>query len=225
MNSSSDILQQAIDRRFDGATSANSDAVAINNDFYMDVLSVFHAPERFDAEDFQKYPVEVILDYLRRTHGFYLTKNLPELDFAAATLAKREPRLVALQETILSFFTDFRSKLEKHISEEESQLFPYLDMLIQAKGNDQKVDNTRSKLIDFMVHHSDDLEDELNATVKKMEMIAEGTKDSFALKMMITRLTFFELDLRIHGRLEDEVLMPLALQLEKDVVGSDKLRY
>ena len=218
--SSSDVLHQAIDRRFADDQSVKTEAVSINNDFYMDVLSVFHAPERFNPADFQKYPIEIILDYLRRTHHFYVTKNLPELEFAAATLAKREPRLAPMQELILNFFTEFREKLEKHISEEEARLFPYLDTLCESRvtGKLPNDDSAKQQLMGFLVHHDDDLEDQLQEFVRKLDLITEETKDSFSLKMMITRLTFFELDLRIHGRLEDEVLMPLAIEMEKELL-------
>lgn len=221
-NATSDVLHQAIDRRFEVEQSSAEGAVSLNNDFYMDVLSVFHAPERFIAEDFQKYPVSIVLEYLKRTHKFYLKKNLPELSFAADTMAKRDPRLAVVQQMFLSFFNDFRIKLEKHIAEEEAHLFPYLDALCKAEhtGKLAVTAASKMKLLDFLVHHNDDLENELQELVKKIELMAEGKKDSFALKMMITRLNFFELDLRIHGRLEDEVLMPLALQLEKVVLES-----
>ncbi len=225
--SSSDVLHQAIDRRFAIDHAETNEVVAINNDFYMDILSVFHAPECFDPDDFKKYPVEVILDYLKRTHQFYLQKNLPELSFAAATMAEREPRLVTLQEMFLTFFTDFRDELEKHIAEEETHLFPYLEALGKADaiGKLNYDASSKMKLLDFLLHHNDDLENHLQDLVKKLELMAEGAKDSFALKMMITRLSFFELDLRIHGRLEDEVLMPMALQLEKDVLKSDSIQF
>lgn len=79
--------------------------------------------------------------------------------------------------------------------------------------------------MDFLLHHSDDLENEIHLFVKKLETIAASYDDNFAFRMMITRLSVFELDLRIHGKIEDEVLMPLALQLENDVLGSDNLQF
>lgn len=223
----SEILDQTINRRFENGIAQIKEQPKLNNDFYMDLLCVFHAPDQFKATDSMKYPVEVILGYLKQTHEFYLTKNLSEIELAIGTITQRQPGLAPLQELVLSFFTGFKDRLESHILEEEAHLFPYIEALCGTQAKVKLTYNAKNKmkLMDLLLHHSDDLENEIHLFVKKLETIAASYDDNFAFRMMITRLSVFELDLRIHGKIEDEVLMPLALQLENDVLGSDNLQF
>ncbi|MEM8892926.1 MAG: hemerythrin domain-containing protein [Bacteroidota bacterium] len=223
---SSDLIQQTIDRRFEQNASITDQASPIERDFYMDLLCVFHDPKKFEAEDFMKYSIQTLLTYLKQTHQFYLSKNLADLEYAVESMAERDTSLAPLQEHFLTFFRKFRKKLEDHINEEELHLFPYLEALSEASANGTLRYSATSKmqLVDFLLHHSDDLEQEISSIVKKLRLVIETKKGSFGLKLLTTKLSIFETDLRIHGQIEDDVLMPKALQLEKDILQSANIR-
>ena len=224
---SSDLIQQTVNRRFDNTESAKNQMPVIDRDLYMDLLCVFHDPQKFEAREFMKYPMKSLLAYLQQTHEFYLSKNLADLEYSVESMAQSDPGLEPLQQHFLAFFRKFRERLEAHINEEEHHLFPYIKALSDARVNGtlRYSASSKMKLVDFLLHHDDDLEKEIGAIVKKLQLVLETKKGSFALKMITTKLSIFETDLRIHGRIEDEVLMPMALQLEKDVLKSDSIQF
>lgn len=218
MNQYAEILEETINRRFEQKNIPQTSHHSPDSDFYMDLLCVFHSPDRFEASDFMKYPLTVILNYLRKTHQLYLNRSLAALEFAAATLASREPELAHVQEMVEEFFTKFKQNLEAHIQEEEKHLFPYIDNLSKIIGNGQNNQyKSSNRLMDFMLHHDDELEAAMSNMVKQLADLPKTYKDSFAFRMLLTRFSIFELDLRIHGKMEDEVLVPMALQMEQRI--------
>ena len=224
----SDQLKTLIARRFDNA--ANKAAISpaqgqLNHDFFVDLLCVFHHPEQFKATDFMSYPLPVVVTYLRKTHQYYLGKNLEELDLAIATLAQGRKDLASLQATLALYMQKLKAELTQHIQEEEESLFPYIDALLAANGNQQFTFGFKQKvqLIDFLLHHDDKVEESLRHLVAILERKVAQYNDSFAYRMLVNRLKVFELDLRIHSQLEEEVLMPMALTLEKKVLNNPNL--
>jgi len=214
-----DIYHELIERRFREENKCVGLTKSINDDFYVDLLCVFHQPESFKAEDFLNYSLSSILLYLRQTHLLYTNKVLEEISASIEELSKSDKKFEKLQTSLQLFFDKFRADLEEHIQEEEKHLFPYIDTLIDSKELPKPGFDLERKiqLIDFLLHHDDSHEEDL----KKLTLALNKTSsfdDSFAFRMLVNRLSLFELDLRIHAKMEEEVLMPMALALEKSIL-------
>ncbi|MEM1407224.1 MAG: hemerythrin domain-containing protein [Bacteroidota bacterium] len=215
---SADQFSQQINRRFTGSQEVdNTINPSLDEDFFVDLLCVFNDPERFDATDFMDYPISSILLYLRKTHELYVTESLQGVSNAIENLAKRNSTLGALKQGLDNFFSNFRNKLEAHIEEEETTLFPYIESLIDAQMGDSITKATpESVLTDFLKHHDDELEEDLRDLVVALKMLPKKyNDDSFAFRMMLNKVSILELDLNVHGKIEEQVLIPKALVLEK----------
>ncbi len=57
----------------------NTALIEVNPDFLVDVLNVFCSHQEIKYNLFEKYPVPVLIDYLKRSHVYYLEKILPEI--------------------------------------------------------------------------------------------------------------------------------------------------
>ncbi len=211
------ILDYRIGAGSDAAISIKKDQVA---SFYVDILGLFNHPETFDGPSFYKYPLPLVLHYLKRAHIHYLGKNLLELEQAINGIARRLPELTELKTSLQRFFSSFKKDLTRHIEDEEELLFPYIESLwkAQTKGMASIDIVQKLKLMDYMLEHSDAQEKDLSDLVRSLEHLNDYIKDSFAFKMLVNRMKLFELDLRIHGKIEDEVLVPLAIDLEKKIL-------
>ncbi|MEO1052093.1 MAG: hypothetical protein AAFX87_15785 [Bacteroidota bacterium] len=215
------LYTRLIDRRFDiQLANSSQNELSTDTDFYMDLLCAFHKPEDFDAQKFFRHPLDLIIKYLKHTHQFYITKNLPEIELAISLIAEHRPDLRWLQATMSTYYLQLHDHLKKHLEDEEINLFPYIEALIKAERSRKlSYDLPRKiKLMDFLLDHSHDIENDLKDLVAKLKTMEEQYQDSFAFRMLVTRLSVFELDLRIHARIEDEVLMPMAFELENKVL-------
>ena len=190
----------------------------IDHHFYQMVSDVFQSPECFKASLFQQFDLPVILDYLRRTHTFYLTRRLAEINMAIHQLDFKIPHRTYWVSLLSHFFDKICKELAEHIHEEQ-HLFPYVDALILLKhGKNTQYDFRRKvELINYVLDHDDHVEMQLRSLIKVLKKERAQFSDHLALNILLTRLELFDLDLTIHAKIENEVLMPKAIDLEQRI--------
>ncbi|MEM7549873.1 MAG: hypothetical protein AAF363_09365 [Bacteroidota bacterium] len=217
-----DLLERQVARRFNQFDQPNEclGKFEITKDLYIDLLCAFNDPDSFKASTFLDYPLPSILLYLKRTHELYKTRSLQEIMMAIERLNRADHTIAQTQSFLLSFFTKFKSDLESHIKEEEVKLFPYIESLMVSQENQiANFSVEKTALQDFLCHHDDHLEADLFNLVKILEALSEKHTDSFDFRMLVNKLSVFELDLRIHGKIEEEVLITKAIALEKKALS------
>ena len=73
-------------------------------------------------------------------------------------------------------------------------------------------------LINHLLHHTDEPEKKLRSLIELLEDKKEHFEDQLALNVLLSKLESFERDLLVHAKLEEQVLIPKALELEKEVL-------
>ena len=100
-----------------------------HTEFIATLLRVFEE-KLFSAREFDLFPVEMIVDYIQRTHIFYFEKKLPEIEQSILLLSghydSHHPILAALQ----NFFHRYVQDLSEHIQAEEHLLLPYIKAVL-----------------------------------------------------------------------------------------------
>jgi regulator of cell morphogenesis and NO signaling len=66
----------------------------------------------------------------------------------------------------------------------------------------------------FIEHHSDTVELQISEVKKHIVRAQQSAYEIFPFRVLLKQLDEFEKDLRIHAKIEDEVLIPKALELE-----------
>ena len=197
----------------------------ITPEFYHDLVDVFNNPSLFEAAHFQQYSVPMILQYLRSTHRFYLDRRLGEIELSIESLARNNEHDNHWIEFLNRFFEAYKIELTEHILDEEDNLFPYIDALLQAE-QEKEIHfrfSQKIKLINFLLRHDHQIEDNLRKVLAVLEDKSGQFENSFSFRMLMIQLKNFELDLSIHARMEEEVLMPKALRLEKEILGNSAI--
>jgi regulator of cell morphogenesis and NO signaling len=182
------------------------------------LLRVFEDEQSFQAKDFRSYPFELIIDYIRRTHRFYLHKILPEIEqninFLLQDYAVSHPLLPIL----ITFYNDYKKELMEHIQEEESELLPHIEYLMDI--NEKEIDlvdfyNKSNYTINDFIDHHHDSEEEITKVRNSILMYQPPTTNETPYRILLTQLQLFERDLTIHALIEDKVLIPRVQQLER----------
>ena len=189
-------------------------------EFIIALLRVFEE-KVFNAREFDSFPVELIVDYIQRTHVYYLEKKLPEIEQSILLLSghydSRHPILAALQ----NFFHAYVKDLSEHIRAEETLLLPYIHSLCEA-GRDT------SGFSRFLLHRGEysverflsahhDTEDELKDIRKTIRLYEPPITNASLYRILLTQLQVFEQDLCVHAHIEEEVLIPKAQKMEKEL--------
>jgi regulator of cell morphogenesis and NO signaling len=192
----------------------------VDNEFITALLRSFEE-KTFSAVDFEPYRIGLIVDYIQRTHSFYLQKKLPEIAQSILLLSghyeSNHPILMILQ----TFFHRYCQDLTTHINEEERLLLPYIVKLNNASlapyhFSEYVMAGQRYSIAAFLKDHHD-TEDELKDIREAIRLYQPPSTNESLYRILLTQLETFEQDLHVHARIEEEVLIPKALKLESEV--------
>ncbi len=186
--------------------------------FFARLVQAFIDPTFVTEENFREFSVPVLVDYLQRSHEFYLYDRLPKIGQYIYLLALNYPEGHPLIKALGDFFVPYCQDLEKHIEEEEHNLFPYaLDLFKNVEGGNTNPSILMSaySVLDFAQHH-DDTEEVLQHIRKVMAEYEPSRTNKSPYRILGNLLRHFEEDLQIHALIEDWVLVPKLWQLETE---------
>ncbi len=190
--------------------------LGINAEFVFTLLQVFEDEKSFDMHAFDKFTLDVIVDYIRKTHDYYLHRKMFEIEQSIHLLMRSYPETHPLLVILHNFYTSYTQHLSSHIEAEEAQLLPYilhLEKVNEGKASFQAYPSSYS-LNRFLVHHQDtekELEDVRSAI---LEYSPPPTNETL-YRILLSQIEVFEKDLSVHALIEDEVLIPRAMELER----------
>lgn len=157
------------------------------------VFEAFCEEDFFPKEALRKFPKEVIIDYLEKTHHFYLNRLIPEIQQHFQHLILHAGTCVELPLRLMEQFEHYHRELITHIFWEENVLFHQL------------IENSNS---DFSAmskdHHAHELE--LDSIVTELNAHLHQFKGILPYAILIEKLKLLQKDIAIHAHIEDEVL-------------------
>ncbi|MGO2358637.1 iron-sulfur cluster repair di-iron protein [Mesonia sp.] len=175
-----------------------------------------------DAENinFDVWPLDLLADYIQKTHHRYVEKQSIVLKAYLDKLCKVHGNQHPELHEIKSLFSDSAGELAAHMKKEELILFPFIKKMNTAKDTQQAMPQasfqTVENPIEMMMHDHD-------AEGERFRKIAELSDDYTppADACQTYRVTFslleeFENDLHKHIHLENNMLFPKAIALEKE---------
>jgi len=186
--------------------------LGIEPDFLLALLEVFEDQQSFRAEGFSHFPLGVIIDYLRKTHSYYLNKKLLEIEQSIHLLVNAYPSAHPLLLLLHNFYADYKSHLSKHIEVEERELLPYIMQLAEGKGS---LHTPPSITVQQFIHEHHDTEKDLEEVRKTISSYSPPAGNQTLYRILLSQLQVLEKDLVVHALMEDDVLLPRALALEK----------
>ncbi len=181
----------------------------------------FEDESNFHSNDFNYLPMDVIIDYIRRTHKLYLDKLLQEMEQSIHLLASAYPSGHPLLFILNRFYSRYKTELVMHIRQEDDKLLPYIHYLSTClkSGFDaygffrHRKKFSIQKFIDN--HHDNDIA--LERIRDKVLSYDPPQVNRFMHGVLVHQLDFFRQDLKLHGLIEDRVLIPRAMDMEHRV--------
>jgi regulator of cell morphogenesis and NO signaling len=186
-------------------------------EFIIQILTLFEAEFQPKRLDVGRVDLGVLVDYLQRSHRYYLDVMLPELTHLLLHLQALNQGSFPLLHALPAFWRAYRMELHSHFRREDEGLFPYVKKLQHRVQHPlfafYTVDLQNYDLNAFQEDHHD----ETKELVEIREIILlSNTHDElpFPYRILLNKLALFERDLKVHSRLEDEVLIPQLKAIE-----------
>lgn len=183
--------------------------------FFLAIINTFHIHDYFPKQELQSFSCEMIVDYLRKSHLDFIKVTLPEIERLLINLEKSSQS--GELKIVKSFYNKYKKELLEHIMDEEDNVFPYVLDLQKAYG--QQLDPLPENIARYSIHSfekehtnvDEKLEDLKNIIIKFINPDYDLTK----CNEFIFALFRFERDLHDHARIEDNILVPKVMEIEK----------
>lgn len=169
--------------------------------------------------DFKSFPPDLLADYIEKTHHRYVEKKIieitPYLNRIVQVHGENHPELLVVEQ----LFQQSAGDLTAHMKKEELVLFPYIRRLVQSQLSGSTKSETPLDTIAEIVAR---MEQDHEAEGDRFRSISELT-DSYnppadacnTYRVTFSLLREFEEDLHRHIHLENNILFPKAIELEK----------
>lgn len=170
--------------------------------------------------DFTSWPLDLLADYVEKTHHRYVREKSPILQQFLDKLCKvhggAHPELFQVKE----LFDESVEDLGAHMVKEENILFPFIRTMVEAKNSNSNFESphfgTVENPVNMMMH-------EHTAEGERFEKISNLT-DGYTVpadgcntyRVAFQMLAEFEDDLHRHIHLENNILFPKSVALEKE---------
>lgn len=162
---------------------------------------------------FDEWSPGFLADYIVNTHHRYVRKMLPELAELLAKVVRahgdRHPELLQISHLT----QQLEDELLGHMAKEEEVLFPYIRQL--AEGGQSSIFSTVQTPIAMMEHEHDTaggIMDEIRALTNDYTLPPDSC---VSYSLLFKMLAAFEEDLHIHVHLENNILFPRAIDMER----------
>ncbi len=193
----------------------------INPDFLVDVLNCYGETSAFELKKFQQYSIPVLIEYLQKSHTFYRFKKLLEIEQSVFNLMIGGTSSKRTLSVISVFYTEYKKELLNHFDLEEKILFPYGRALYKADNSfgdyvNAVVMSQEYSIKSFADNHHDS-HCELERVRESLRLFNPSKSDESLLRVLLDQFKSFEKDLYLHSLIEDEVLVPKLLELEKNL--------
>ena len=194
----------------------NIDSKSVVND-----LDAIIQAQGENATDYKSWPLDLLADYIEKKHHRYVVEKtaeiLPYLDKICRVHGDRHPELFEINE----HFNKTAGELAMHMKKEELILFPFVRKLAQAKQEGSNVvappfGTVQNPIEAMMQEHTNE-----GDRFRKIEELSNNyTPPQDACNtygVTLGLLKEFEQDLHLHIHLENNILFPKAIELEKEL--------
>ncbi|MFD1096504.1 iron-sulfur cluster repair di-iron protein [Salegentibacter chungangensis] len=171
--------------------------------------------------DYNKWKIDFLTDHIVNVHHSYVEESIPLLLQYTARVSKvhgeRHPEVVEIE----NLFHRVARELASHMKKEELILFPFIKKMISAKEEERELQRPAFGTAENPIKMMEDEHETAGDLLAKIAELSnnytppEGACNTY--RAMYAKLDEFETDLHLHVHLENNILFPKALKLEKEL--------
>ena len=196
-----------------GQQNKTVETVCIENNISINVFLIIanlHNNTFYEIQTNQlnKTEIQTIITYLKNSHHYYSEEIFPEV-IENIHLLSEENKMPGVS-MVESFFNQYKKEVDRHFEYEEDIAFPYILSLLDNEQN-HKANYSVKK---YKEHH-DDIEEKLDDLKRLLVQHLPQKNDRIIRRKILFALFGLEQDLRIHAKIENDILIPFIENVEK----------
>lgn len=180
----------------------------VETSFFLAIVNTYINPNYLPHSGLKGFSPSLIVDYLQKTHDYYVQYSIPRIDFLLDELVSSgQGEGVKL---IRTFYREYRQEFCAHIADEEENFFPYVRSISSGEPNASYTVRT------FEQTHTN-LDEKLSDLRNLIVKYLQPSYDDNRCNEFLIALHNLEDDLKDHARIEDLILVPIVERIEKDL--------
>lgn len=181
----------------------------IGEELFITVANLYNGFKPQHIVIFPEKDILRIIQFLKNSHHYYRFYTYPQISTYIHYLQENHPEkeLVLLE----NFFDEYFSEVLEHFDYEDNVAFPYF---IELLKNEKNSETELYSATEYSEHHTDielKLKDVKNLLLKYIKI--DG--DLIIRRKLLIELFELEYDLFIHSLIEENILIPLGVNIEK----------
>ncbi len=186
-----------------------------------DVLTELESALNFNKSkiDYQSWSLDVLATHIQTTHHGYVEKQIPILKQYLRKICDvhgdKHPELHEIEK----LFNESAGEFTLHMKKEEMMLFPFIRRMVNAQERGEKVESPQFGTIENpveMMMHDHTAEGERFRKIFELSSGYTPPEDGCnTYKVTYALLKEFEEDMHLHIHLENNILFPKSIELEK----------
>lgn len=169
--------------------------------------------------DYKSWPLDLLAEYIEKKHHRYVEEKIPVLLQFLGKLCRvhgeRHPELLEIND----LFTASAGELAAHLKKEELILFPFVKKMVAATLNDGGVEAPNFGTVENPIAMMMEEHDNEGVRFRKIAELTHNYNPPAdacnTFRVTYAMLEEFEKDLHLHIHLENNILFPEAVKLEK----------
>lgn len=221
-------MYQLVTERLDSSSAVDTskkESIELNHELVELILDLYDSDSESDFfyQKLRKFSLEEIVSYIHASHRYYLTKKVPEIEQSLLHIFRKYGSTHQLLASLALFFNQYKNKLVHHFKMEEQHVLPYVSKLIDAKNGKISSEELETILannsIEKFQEHHDEVEEELKEVSRIIHDFVGNENPPLPYRIFLNQVELFEMELKNHAIIEDHVLVPMAIELEKQLRG------
>lgn len=196
----------------------------VNADEVLGSIRKLISTTQTDNDRIHALPLDQLIDHIVKVHHSYVSESIPVLQKYLHKITDvhgtNHPELAVVED----YFNQAAANLLQHMQKEEGILFPTIKEMLLAKVNETEYEGShcgtvRSPISVMKQEHEaeGDRFEQISAMTNNYTIPADACNTfSYAYQ----KLQEFEQDLHRHIHLENNILFPEAIQLEKELINA-----
>ena len=173
-----------------------------------------------EKTDYLNSPPDDIIGLILRTHHIYVKTKLPEIFYLLKKNSYSAEIHIEISK-ILPIFEDLKYELEMHLIKEEKMLFPYILRMSACERNNQIIESAPFGTIQNPITMMEAEHKNALSVFAKIRKISNNYRSKSntteSNNLVYQELESFEKDLIEHIHIENDILHPMAIELENKI--------
>lgn len=173
------------------------------------------------ATNYNSWELDFLTDHIINVHHSYVEENIPLLLQYSDRVAKVHGQYYTELLEINKLFKEVAGELSAHLKKEELILFPFIKKLVKAKKENTEVPQANFGMVDNPIKMMEVEHEDAGEVLRKISVLSNNyTPPESACntyRAFYAKLEEFEQDLHQHIHLENNILFPKSIQLEKQM--------